>query len=321
MITRENGQILFKEVEEELPAPFCVEKFNFNPFELTGYHASFYDTKDTCTFAHQKDTNGSMVDGKNRRINFQGFLHNEEGSLITPKGKVIFHVSQLNDGQLPALYCYTGKTFTIHEVMGCFPKLDGTVPNQKKDAAGRLVNERGYLVTREGHICNRSGKMLFPKEALKGGEFPKFFHFTKFPRHRFVGDLPTDSQGNPISNKSRDGKYTDQKGRFTNSKGFLIDGKGNLVDLDGNLMFEKHLLAKDGGLPELFRQQTNAHEDSNDELNSLMNKINKQMSSNAGEDDAAAAVVGGGDQASLREKSPIASSDKPVLGTASAEEL
>jgi hypothetical protein len=84
--------------------------------------------------------------------------------------------------------------------MGCFPKLDGTIPKLQKDAAGRLVNERGYLVTREGHICSRSGKVLFQKESLKGGEFPKFFHFTKFPKHRFLGELHTDSNGYAIPN-------------------------------------------------------------------------------------------------------------------------
>ncbi len=171
--------------------------------------------------------------------------------------------------------------------MGCFPKLDGTVPKQTKDAAGRLVNERGYLVTREGHICNRAGKILFQKECLKGGEFPKFFHFSKFPKNRFLGDLATDAKGNAAPTKDRSGKYVDLKGRATNKRGYLIDAKGNVVDVLGNIMFEKALLGKEGDLPELFRQQTEKTRESQDELDDLINRINNNAAAAAAEDEFA----------------------------------
>lgn len=139
--------------------------------------------------------------------------------------------------------------------MGCFPKLDGTIPKLQKDASGRLVNERGYLVTREGHICNRSGKVLFDKDALKGGEFPKFFHYSKLPQMRLDGEVEFDVNGLPQLRQSRGGHYVDNRARLVNQRGFLVDARGNVVDLDGNVMFEKHLLSKEGDLPALFRKQ------------------------------------------------------------------
>ncbi len=81
MISNTTSQVLFRDFDDDLPAPHCVERYNFNPFEIIGYHASYYDTRDACTFAHQKDA-GKLVDGKGRPINFQGFLQDAEGSLI-----------------------------------------------------------------------------------------------------------------------------------------------------------------------------------------------------------------------------------------------
>ena len=48
-----------------------------------------------------------------------------------------------------------------------------------QDLAGHLVNEKGYLITAEGHICTRNEKLIFIKDELKNGEFPKIFPFSR----------------------------------------------------------------------------------------------------------------------------------------------
>ena len=49
-----------------------------------------------------------------------------------------------------------------------------------RDKHGRLVNKRGYLVDEEGNIVDKRGNKIFDKCALKEGEFPKIFTFSKF---------------------------------------------------------------------------------------------------------------------------------------------
>ena len=66
------------------------------------------------------------------------------------------------------------------------------------DKAGFMVNHQGYIVTKDGHICTRQGKILFLKNQLKNGEFPKIFPFTRFNIHRILGDVEMDPGGHPI---------------------------------------------------------------------------------------------------------------------------
>lgn len=71
-----------------LPAPFQLEKFNFNPYEMIGNFKSYRQNTDPCSFNKTSDKNGSM-DSKNRYVNQQGFLI-KNGNLINQKGKSVF---------------------------------------------------------------------------------------------------------------------------------------------------------------------------------------------------------------------------------------
>lgn len=188
-------------------------------------------------------------------MNFQGFLVDQAGNLVRPDGSIVFKTWQLREGGIPTLFTYDNKQFCILDVIGCFTKIDGSIPKAQKDQSGRTVNERGYLVTREGHVCNRAGQVLFEKETLKGGEFPKLFQFSKLPTWQFIGDLEFDELGelNPIQNRL--GNLEDRRGRLVNKKGFLIDSRFNVIDTEGNIMFERGILNKDDGLPEFYRKQ------------------------------------------------------------------
>lgn len=127
-----------------------------------------------------------------------------EGHIVKHNGEKVFDKTQLKDGAIPSLYTYTGKLFSILDVMGVFDTFEGkcllvkSIENGKtctKDRSGHLVNEKGYLVTKEGHVCNRQAKVLFHKDHLKAGDFPKFFSFTKFSKQMFLGDLNLDKKG------------------------------------------------------------------------------------------------------------------------------
>ena len=162
------------------------------------------------------------------------------------------------DGDLPKLFNYEGKRFDIRDVIGQFNKDDTgkIITKNSKDGLidnlGRRVNEKGYLIDKQGNIVDVNGKQLWKKEHLKNGEFPKIFPFTKFSQKKVLGSIDYNSQGKPILKKQGSG-YIDKKGRSINSSGYLIDKNGNVVDQKGKLMFEKNTLDAHGDIPPVFR--------------------------------------------------------------------
>lgn len=91
---------------------------------------------------------------------------------------------------MPPLYNYDGVCFNILDVMGVLEVFEGRCLFQKsqgtfKDKTGHLVNDNGYLITKQGHICSRNGQVLFQREHLKFGDFPKIFAFSDFDKRKF----------------------------------------------------------------------------------------------------------------------------------------
>lgn len=179
----------------QIPLPYGVEKFNFNPFELQG-DLTFKRPTDPNSFS-KPTKNGKIVDKKGRQINKQGFLLDSEGNLINRNGVVRFSAAQLAPfgGCLPQLYIYSGKKFDVNEIIGVFDRdARGKIKLIKKkdkngkdifvDKGGYQVNSRGYIINSVGHICTRGGRKLFHREHLKSGEPPKFFPFTRFNAKR-----------------------------------------------------------------------------------------------------------------------------------------
>jgi hypothetical protein len=189
-----------------LPMPYALEKFNFNPFDIQG-DFTFEDPTDPLSFSKQT-SNDAYYDSKARLINAQGFLVDENGSILDRKGKIRFDWRQFAPygGLIPRLYTYSGKTFEIHEVMGVFDRngplefcrgRDKAGNEVTVDRAGYMVNGKGYIVNSEGSICNRQGKVLFHVSHLKNGEFPKIFPFTRFNIARVLGDFDLLENGQP----------------------------------------------------------------------------------------------------------------------------
>ena len=77
-----------KDLDErgEVPAPFCVEKYNFNPHSIRG--DLDYDKAGKPVI--NKNKRGELVDKKSRRINKKGFLVDRAGNIVDKNGKKKF---------------------------------------------------------------------------------------------------------------------------------------------------------------------------------------------------------------------------------------
>jgi len=157
----------------EVPAPFCVEKFNFNPHDLMGDLEFQYDSGTGRAIPQLLQTKqGFYVDKKGRRVNRFGWLvQGGNGHVVDKLGRKKFDRKQLDDGDIQKLLNYNGKRFDIKDVIGVFDKdANGNIMLQNGDQRGvfvdnmgRRVNEKGYLVDSDGNIIDREGKRIFVK--------------------------------------------------------------------------------------------------------------------------------------------------------------
>lgn len=146
------------------------------------------------------------------------------------------------------------------------------------DNVGRRVNDKGYLIDTDGNIVDREGKVIWVKEHLKNGEFPKIFLFTKFNIDNILGDFEMSPLSEPILEQDKNGNFIDRKGRLVNSRGYLIDKAGNVIDKRGRRMFDKIVLTSEGEIPKIFRMQI-LKTDSGSSLSRLMDEIEKNQPS------------------------------------------
>lgn len=271
----------------ELPAPFCVEKFNFNPHDLMGDLEFQYDASTGRAIPQLLMTKSKFyVDKKGRRINRFGWLvQGGNGHVVDKIGRKKFDRKLLDDGDVPKLLNYTGKRFDVKDVIGVFDKdANGNIILQRgkggsyNDNMGRQVNEKGYLIDIDGNIIDREGKRIFVKEHLKNGEFPKIFLFTKFNVDNITGDFELSPLSEPILDQDKNGNFIDRKGRLVNSRGYLIDRDGNVIDKRGKRMFDKIVLTAEGEIPKIFRMQI-LKTDSGSSLSRLMDEIEKNQPS------------------------------------------
>ena len=99
----------------EIPAPFCVEKYNFNPHNIRGDFD--YDRQGKALIT--KNKRGELVDKKGRRVNKKGYLTDRTGNIIDKNGRKKFDKKQLTpDGDLPKMFNYNGRRFDINDIIG-----------------------------------------------------------------------------------------------------------------------------------------------------------------------------------------------------------
>jgi hypothetical protein len=85
---QKNKMFDHKDIDErgEIPAPFCVEKHNFNPHSVRGDLE--YDRAGRPIF--QKGKNGELLDKKGRLVNKKGWLIDSQGNLCDINGRKKF---------------------------------------------------------------------------------------------------------------------------------------------------------------------------------------------------------------------------------------
>jgi len=275
----------------EVPAPFCVEKYNFNPHDIMGNFD--WDPK-TGEPKYFKNDQGDLVDKKGRRVNKRSWM-TYNGGVVDKWGRKKFDRRQLTpEGEIPKLLNYAGKRYDIKDIMGQFDKdannnilllqepndlnkdqsqplkttammnqsssksISGPDASANKhngvliDNLGRKVNEKGYLVDDEGNIIDINGKKLWDRKHLKNGEPPKIFAFTKFNIKNVLGDFEMNPVGDPMITEINPGHWVDDQNRRVNKRGYLIDDEGNVIDKRGYKMFDHGILEKDGELPPVF---------------------------------------------------------------------
>jgi hypothetical protein len=173
-------------VDDELPLPLSMHKFNFNANDIMGNLD--VDLTPKCP---QRDMN-------KRRINKFNFLASENGHIINRNKRKILDKAYLDkNGDFPTLLNYKGKKFHIKDVTGLLLRdIQTGEPVMKKDKfnskywdrKGRQVNKRGYLIDMDGNVVNTKNNKLFDvKGLLKDGEIPKIFSFTKFNQKEVTG--------------------------------------------------------------------------------------------------------------------------------------
>ena len=103
IIENKTSQVMFEadELDDrgELPAPFCVEKYNFNPHDLMGDLDYDFDQRtNTAVPMLLKTQQGFFVDKKGRRINKHGWLvMGNQGHIVDRKATKKFDRKQLED--------------------------------------------------------------------------------------------------------------------------------------------------------------------------------------------------------------------------------
>ena len=108
----------------EIPNPFCLEKYNFNPHDLMGDLDYQFDISTGRAILKLNETKqGHYIDKKKRRVNRFGWLVDEnQGHIIDRNGRKKFDKKQLDDGDVQKLYNYSGKRFNVKDVIGVFEK-------------------------------------------------------------------------------------------------------------------------------------------------------------------------------------------------------
>lgn len=229
----------------ELPMPFRLERYNFNPHKIMG---SFEYCEKTGKPIYLKNRFGNFTDKLFRPVNHKGFLINENADIIDNDGRVCFLDSQLmREAGTASLYTYKGEAFKIQDIIGQFLKNDhskeiilNTDPRTGKtvDMRGRLVNAAGYLIDEKGNIINAKGKIMFNFWEIMFQEPPKLFQFTEWDMRWIQGRLDRDVTKNP----RHDDEY-DLEGRPINTMGYLVDRAGNVIDQNGKVVFRKEILS------------------------------------------------------------------------------
>lgn len=287
VINNLNNEMMFDgaDIDEkgELPAPFNVEKHNFNPHEVRGDFE--YDRNGKARVDQNPEQRGAFVDKRGSHVSNRGYRLDEQGNLIDNHNRKKFDAAHMQDGDLPKLFNYNGRRFDITDTIGqCDKDANGNIiPQTDKDGdyidnLSRKINSRGYLIDKFGNVVDKDGREIFEGKHLTNDEIPKIFPFTKFNVKNVLGKFEMDPLGNPILDRDAEGSFIDQDGKRCNSKGYMIDSEGNVINKNGKRMFDKKLLDNENDIPKVFRTGL-LKSDTASSLSRLMSEIGKNQPS------------------------------------------
>lgn len=99
----------------EVPAPFNVEKHNFNPHQTRGD----FDYDRNGKPVVKKNSNGQFVDKRGSVVSSRGYRIDENGNMIDNKSRQKFNAAHMTEeGDLPKLFNYNGRRFDITDTIG-----------------------------------------------------------------------------------------------------------------------------------------------------------------------------------------------------------
>jgi hypothetical protein len=73
----------------EIPPPFNLERYNFNPHDIRGYFDRDQDGKEI--IGKKKNDRGQTIDKLGRLVNEYGYLIDSKGNLVDKRGRVRLH--------------------------------------------------------------------------------------------------------------------------------------------------------------------------------------------------------------------------------------
>ena len=132
----------------------------------------------------KRDKEGKLKDKKGRLVNKRGYLVDPKGNIVDKRGVKLFDKEALTkEGEFPKIFPFS--KFNLDSIKGdceldplgnpvVFP--DKKNPSVIRDAKGRRVNKRGYLVDDKGNIIDFRGNKVFDEKLLTNDhDIPKVF--------------------------------------------------------------------------------------------------------------------------------------------------
>lgn len=111
----------FGELDEkgEVPAPFSIEKHNFNPHQIRGDFE--YDGNGKAVV--NKTKQNTFVDKKGSAVSSRGYRLGKDGSIVDHNNRQKLSKNQATpEGDLPRLFNYNGRRFDILDIIGIVDK-------------------------------------------------------------------------------------------------------------------------------------------------------------------------------------------------------
>lgn len=125
MINSLNGEVMFeaKDLDErgEVPGPFWLERFNFNPHRVRGD----FDFDNNGQPIIKKGVKGGFVDKRGSQVSKRGYFIDAEGNIVNNAGRKKFNKAHtIEGGDLPKLFNYGGRRFDVTDTLGQLDKDD-----------------------------------------------------------------------------------------------------------------------------------------------------------------------------------------------------